>query len=642
MDRDVYLDNTPLEEAQRGYLNILEERGLLKPLPEERVPVRESVGRITARGVFSKRSVPHYHSAAMDGIAVRAAETRGASHVAPLTLSVGEQAQPIDTGKPLPPGFDSVIKIEDVHFPEPDVVEITQSAAPWQYVRTIGEDTVAGELLLPTNHKIGPVDVGAMLACGLEEVAVRRRPRVVVIPTGSDLATAEGELTTGEIPEFNSAILGLTLEEWGAQWIKWPIVPDERESLAAAVTAAVKEGDLVLVNAGSSAGSQDYTAEVIGQLGQVHYHGVGIRPGKPVILGIIDGKPVLGIPGYPVSAHLTLHLFVRPLVNILQGQAEGTVPQRVSATLARRLVSQLGADEFVRVRLGQVEDELIALPLARGAGTLSSLVRADGVIKIPRLSQGLEEGSSVEVELLVPQDRIPGTILAAGSHDLILDLLADLLAQRYPGLRLASAHVGSTGGLQALAKKQTHVAGTHLLDEETGEYNLPYLHRLLPGQEVALINVVYRQQGLMVAQGNPRGIKDITDLTREDIVFVNRQRGAGTRILLDLKLKELGIEPGQITGYQREEFTHMGVAAAVASGVAHVGLGIFSAARAMGLDFIPLAEERYDLAVSRAFLESPTMEKLLTVITSADFRRMVEELGGYDLRDCGRLVGKTY
>ncbi|NLN16312.1 MAG: molybdopterin biosynthesis protein [Firmicutes bacterium] len=640
MERKIYLDNRPLEEALEKYMGRLEELGVFSSLPAEEVPVEESLGRITAQGVFAARSVPHYHSAAMDGIAVRSESTYGASQIAPKELAMPAEAVFIDTGKRLPEGFDSVIRIEDVHFPREDAAEITAAAPPWQYVRTVGEDLVKGDLLLPTNHRIRPVDVGAMLAGGIEKVLVRRRPKVVVIPTGSDLALPRAELQPGEIPEFNSHILGLTLEEWGAKWIRWGIVPDDVDLLRAAVEKALEQGDVVLVNAGSSAGSKDYTAHVIEELGEVLVHGVGIRPGKPVVLGAVRGAPVLGIPGYPVSAHLTLELFVRPILSRMMGQAP-SVPEKVKARLARRVVSPLGMEEFVRVRLGEVKGQVVALPMGRGAGNVSSLVKADGLLRVPRLSQGLEADEEVEVELFCSRQQIEKTILVAGSHDLTLDIVADFLGRGWPDLRLASAHVGSTAGLAAIKRGQAHLAGCHLLDEETGEYNIPYLQRLLPDVPVALVNLAYRQQGIIIQPGNPKGIQGLEDLARPDIQFVNRQRGAGTRVLLDLKLKELGIDPRSISGYEREEFTHMAVAAAVANGVAHMGLGIYSAAKALGLDFIPLAKERYDLVVEQEFFQSELMERLLAILRSQDFQETVLELGGYDLSDCGRLLYST-
>jgi putative molybdopterin biosynthesis protein len=640
LERKIYLDNRPLEEALDHYMGRLEELGILSSLPAEEVPVGESLGRITAQGVFAGRSVPHYHSAAMDGIAVRSEDTYGASQMEPKELIMPAEAVFIDTGKRLPEGFDSVVRIEDVHFPKDDVAEITAAAPPWQYVRTVGEDLVKSDLLLPTNHRIRPVDVGAMLAGGIEQVAVRRRPRVVVIPTGSDLALPHGELKPGEIPEFNSHILGLTLEEWGAEWIRWEIVPDDVDLLRAAVEGALGQGDLVLINAGSSAGSRDYTAHVIEELGEVLVHGVGIRPGKPVVLGVVRNVAVLGIPGYPVSAHLTLQLFVRPILSRMMGQAL-PAPEKVQARLARRIVSPLGMEEFVRVRLGEVKGQIVALPMGRGAGNVSSLVKADGLLRVSRLSQGLEADEKVEIEPFCSRQQIRKTILAAGSHDLTLDILADYLAKSWPDLRLASAHVGSTGGLAAIRRQQAHLAGCHLLDEETGEYNIPYLRRLLPDVPVALVNLAYRQQGIIIQPGNPKGIQGLEDLSRQDIQFVNRQRGAGTRLLLDLKIKELGLEPGSINGYQREEFTHMAVASAVANGVAHMGLGIYGAAKALGLDFIPLAKERYDLVVEQEFFNSELMERLLMILRSPKFQETVLALGGYDLSDCGRLLYST-
>jgi putative molybdopterin biosynthesis protein len=298
----------------------------------------------------------------------------------------------------------------------------------------------------------------------------------------------------------------------------------------------------------------------------------------------------------------------------------------------------MGMDDWIRVRLGRVDGELVAAPLPRGAGVLTSLVRADGLLVVPAGLEGHHAGEDVEVMLLRGVGEIDRTIVAVGSHDLVLDLAASWLRQRDPLVTLASSNVGSLGGLTALRDGLCHIAGSHLLDPDTGEYTLPYLERLLPGRQVAVVRLVHRDQGLIVAPGNPTGINSIEDVPGRRLRYVNRQRGAGTRMLLDHELTRLDIEPGAIDGYQREEHTHLAVAAAVAAGRADCGLGVLAAARAFGLDFVPVAKEPYDLVLLRDSIEDPLLAPLWSLLEDDEFRRAVTDLGGYDTIEMGRRI----
>jgi putative molybdopterin biosynthesis protein len=641
--RRIYLNDVPLDEAKRRFWAALEAAGWAYPLSGETIPVAEALGRVTAAPVWAANSSPHYHACAMDGVAVRAPETVGATETTPRRLRLGEQAVWVDTGDPLPAGYDAVIMIEQVQDVGDGEIEILQAVAPWQHVRPLGEDIVASELVLPEGTQLGPIELGAIAASGSASVAVRRRPRVAILPTGTELVQPGAELRPGDIVEFNSIMLAAQVQEWGGEATRLPPTPDDFEQIKARVVTALEDHDVVVVNAGSSAGSEDYTASVVQELGEVVVHGVAIRPGHPVVLGVCRGKPVLGIPGYPVSAVLTSDLFLAPLLHRLLGLPTAERP-RLAATMTRKVLSPMAEDEYLRVKLGRVGDRVVATPLQRGAGVITSLVRADGLVRIPRLSEGVHAGATVEAEVLRRPEDVYRTIVAIGSHDLALDLLSSVLAGARPGMSLASSNVGSLGGLLALERDEAHLAGSHLLDEDTGEYNLPYVQRLLPDRAVVIMNLVYREQGLIVPPGNPKGIARLEDLLRPDVSFVNRQKGAGTRVLLDYKLKQLGADPARLRGYEREEFTHLAVAAAVQSGSADVGLGILAAARALGLDFVPLLRERYDLVIPLEHYESELLAPLLAIVRGESFRREVETLGGYDASEMGQImhvVGST-
>ena len=629
--RNLYLKNTPVDEALSKYLKALD--GLLVP-EREIVPAAESLGRVTAQAVYARYCSPLYNAAAMDGIAVEAERTKGASEREPLLLRAGEDFTVVDTGDPIHAPHDAVIMAEDLLEQEDGSVQITEAAAAWQHVRPIGEDIVAGEMLLPGYHVIRPIDIGVLLAGGITQLEVWKKPSVAIFPTGTEIIERGQDPKDGDIIESNSRMFEAMAREQGADPTRFSPIADDYERLRQAVSDAVDSFDLVIVNAGSSAGTEDYTVHVLRELGEVLIHGVAIKPGKPVILAIVRGKPVIGLPGYPVSAYINFENFVIPVLNRLSGRTGRTAPQ-AEAVLSRRLVSSLKYREYVRVKVGKVDDRLVASPLARGAGAAMSLVRADGFCVIPQSSEGVEAGEKVTVELYRTMDEIDHTVVAIGSHDLILDVMADLMPALYPGNYLSSTHVGSMGGLMALRRGEAHLAPTHLLDEETGVYNIRTLKRMFT-EPMALIKGVDRIQGILVKKGNPLGIRGIADLP--GVHYVNRQRGAGTRVLFDYLLKKEGIGAEAIRGYDREAATHMAVAAAIAGGDADAGMGIESAARAMGLDFIEVGPEEYDFAVPVRFLELLHVQRFLDVLKSREFAERVEALGGYSLRQTGTVL----
>ncbi len=632
--RRIYQTNISLEEAFKIWFEFI---NAFKPSGTEEILVADSLGRVTAEAVQAKISSPFFHASAMDGYAVRFVETFGASETNPVRLSLHEQAVPVNTGDPIPSGFNAVIMIEKVNLTE-DCIEITEAVTPYKNIRPVGEDIVQTELILPENHVIRPVDIGAMLSGGDYKILVRRKPVVTVIPTGNEIVEPGAPLKTGNIIDSNSYMIGNLIIQWGGEFRKADVVQDNRDLLKQKILEAADRSDVVVVLAGASAGTKDFTPNAVADLGTILVHGINIKPGKPVLLGSINSKPVIGLPGYPVAAHMTFEFFGKPLICRLLGIEPARI-ETMKARLSRHVASSIGQEEFLRVKVGKVGDNFIATPVGRGAGALMTLQRADGIVQVPAMSEGIAAETEIDVKLLRSKSEIENTVVCIGSHDNALDVLANYLKKKFPSYSMSSAHVGSMGGIMAVKKSEAHVAGTHLLDEQSGEYNVAFIRKFLKDVPLKLINLVHREQGLIVRKGNPKNIKDIEDLTRDDVVFINRQPGSGTRLLTDKCLRDKGMPPQSIKGYDKEEFTHMGIASAVMSGAADTGMGILTAAIALDLEFIPVAKERYDLLIKSEHLDMPMIRAFLQIITSDDeFKSAVLALGGYDVSDMGKVV----
>ena len=632
MERKIYLSNTDIEEAIATYLDRLDKAK--ESIGIEYIDIRDALGRITAEPVFARISAPNHNAAAMDGIMVIAERTYKASEANPIVLTKGKDFEYINTGHLITEPYDSVIMIEDVIELDADKVRITVQASPWQHIRPIGEDIVAGEMVLPENHKIRPIDIGAVLNSGVTDIKVYERVRVGIMPTGNEITDTYGSLEKGKTFDTNSYTFKGIIEEWGGMPERLPPVPDDYGMLKEALLGLVDRNHIVIINAGSSAGSRDYTASLVQEFGELVLHGLAIKPGKPTILGIINEKPVIGVPGFPGSAFLAFEEIVGPVFRKLQRTQISRLP-KVAAVVSKRVVSSLKYREYVRVKLGKVGEKLISTPLNRGAGVMMSLIKADGLMIIPKNSEGFEAGEEVSVELTRDMSAIENTIVSIGSHDLIMDYIANLLEKTggktgSPGFHLSSSHVGSMGGIMALLRGEAHVAPIHLLDEETGEYNTSYISKYLANKEVVLVKGVKRCQGFMTVKGNPKGILSVKDLLRDDVTFVNRQKGSGTRILTDYLIKKADIDSSMIKGYDRDMTTHMAVAAAVNSGTADVGVGVFSAAKAMDLDFIPIGYEEYDFAILKEYYDTEMIQAFLKVLGSPEFKKILEELGGYE------------
>ncbi|MBK6794403.1 MAG: molybdopterin biosynthesis protein [Anaerolineales bacterium] len=653
----VYLHDIPLSQAQARLREALQEADLWRVLNVEEIPLDENaLGRVTTEPIWAEISSPHYHASAMDGFAVRAVATNGAMPSAPVTLYTGPEAQYVDTGDPLPEWANAVIPIENVEsldehdqitteIRKPKSIRVRAAVTPWSHVRPLGEDIVATQLVLPAGHVLRPADLGAIAASGHQTIRVACKPKVAILPTGTELVPIGSKLKSGDILEYNSLVLASQIKQMGGNPTRYPITKDDFDLICQRVAEAAQTHDLVLLNAGSSAGAEDFSSRVVEKLGTLLVHGVAVRPGHPVILGMVDRGvtsqsparqiPIVGVPGYPVSAALTIDIFVESLIARWLGRRPLELPLE-TATLTRKLVSPAGDDDFVRVVVGKVGDKLLAAPLSRGAGVITSLVQADGLALVPSGTQGMEAGEKIQVRMYRNRSEIDKTILAIGSHDLTLDLIAQFLAEH--DRRLASANVGSQGGLVALRRGEAHIAGSHLLDPQDGTYNISYIRQYMPGIPVKVVALVGRDQGLIVKKGNPKGIKSLKDLTNPEIQFVNRQRGAGTRVLLDYHLNLMSISKDSIAGYNQEEYTHLGIASAVASGRADCGLGVAAAAQALDLEFISLFQERYDLVIPKQFADGELLTPLFDLLMDARFREAVSKLKGYDVSVMGTLI----
>ncbi|WP_419954954.1 molybdopterin biosynthesis protein [Neobacillus niacini] len=623
--RKIYLEDKPRSEAKR---EILENFQL--PLEIEMVPTSDALGRVTAEPIFANVSMPHYHASAMDGIAVIAEKTYTAHEQNPLRLKLGKDFSIVDTGNAIPAPYNAVIMIEHVDMIDEETIEIIEPATPWQHIRPIGEDIVQEEMLFPQGHILRPADLGVLLASQQLHIPVIKKPVVTIIPTGNELVEADAQLSSGNIIEFNGTVFANFVKEWGGEPRLNRIVKDDPEKIKSVLLEAAETSDIIVINAGSSAGSKDYTVHIIAEIGTVFTHGVAARPGKPVILGEINEKIVVGVPGYPVSAYLALEWFVRPLI-CKYLQIPEPKRQTVTVKLGRRIVSSMGAEDFVRMNIGYVNGQFVANPLTRAAGVTMSYVRADGLLVVPANVIGYEQGEFAEVELLRPLEEIKNAIMFSGSHDLTIDLLSSQLKRVRSDMKIVSSHVGSMAGIMAIRKGEAHVAGIHLLDPNTKQYNISYVKKLAAGLDVVLYPFLKRKQGWILPKGNPLGIETVADIVEKKAIFVNRQKGAGTRILLDMLLEENGISSEEMIGYDREMFSHLAVAAEVNGDSHGAGLGIFPAAKAMNLDFVPVADEEYDLLMTRNFYESESGKLLIEIIQSPIFKQQVEKIGGYEV-----------
>ena len=623
--RNIYIDNIDVELALEKYFSEIS-----FDFKSEKISVLDSVGRVTYKAVYANYCSPTYAASAMDGIFLFSEKIKEATEVTPVYLNENDFKY-VNTGNPLDLSLgDCVVMIEELIELEDGNFKIIKNAKPWQHIRPIGEDIVAGEMLIKSNHKILPQDLGALITGGIKEIEVYKKPMVAIIPTGDEVIDIfKEEFKEKSVIDCNSYIFSAQIKEWGGIPHIQEKLKDNYNEMKKKLKELSKNYDVLVVNAGSSAGSKDYTKNVIEEIGEVIIHGVAIKPGKPTILGKINGKPVIGIPGYPVSAYLAMDIFMKPLLEKMTNIFN--VENFIEGKLGKSIVSSLKHKELVRVTLHKNKDEYIVMPLARGAGITTSLSKADGILEISKSVEGIGLGERVKVRLLKPLKEIDNNLVSIGSHDIVMDLIGD-------SIKLCSTHVGSFGGILAIKQRNTDIAPIHMLDEESGEYNISFIKKYFPSEDMMLVKGVERIQGLIVQKGNPLNLKEIKDILEKNIKFVNRQRGSGTRILLDYWLKNENLNYRDLKGYDYEVATHLDVAMAIKNGTAEAGLGIMEAAKIADLDFIPLAKEEYDFLINPEIKNSEKIKEFIKFLKSDFLKKKIESLDGYSLNKPGEVI----
>lgn len=589
-----------------------------KPDKKISIPVIDSAGRVSAAPIYAKYSVPEVNLSAMDGFAVRSRDTVGASDQSPVTI---EDFTQVNTGNIVPPEFDAVIMIEDT-WNKGDCFQIRKSASLWQHIRPAGEDVREGQLVLPEGHRIRPFDIGALATYGIVRLDVRE-VNVGLIPTGSELVNLGIRPGPGQVVESNTIMGQVFLSEMGANCTRYPIARDNPKIIGESLCRAVEENDLVLISAGSSAGSRDYTAEVIESVGELLFHGVAMKPGKPAMLGKIKGKPVMGLPGYPLAAQTVLREFAGPLLESWGLPAPLYHTFRVQ--LSGSLVSDLGFDEFIPVSVGCVGSKFWAIPHSRGSGIQMATVKANGFVHIPALTEGCDSDTEMNAVLTTDPGNIERTLLLSGAYDPALDELAHQV--RNKGIFMQVRSAGNIGAVLSLRHNSCHAAPLSIPDFSFLP-NCREIMQLLPLSDLRFIHIAATSLGIASREG----------YTIDDLIttrFINRRKGTSARMILDTILKSRGIDQAQIDGYGHEVETHKAVAEAIRNGFADAGICTSGVAEDNGLLFIPLVGEQFELAIRTDLMKVPNISALVSTIKSDSFRAALAEKGGYDLSQIG-------
>lgn len=639
-ERKIFKKLVGVEEAWAEFSKHFQPR----PVGVEEVRLSECHGRVLTEETVSTTDVPGFDRAVMDGFAVVAQDTFGAEEEQPVTLNVVGNLTPgqkaimairmgeaieIATGAAMPGGANAVVMVEYTER-KGDLLRIFKAVAPNENVMAAGSDIMAGELVLRRGTRITSREMGVLAAIGLESVRVYRRPRVAVLSTGNEIVPPGQPLDYAKIYDVNGNALMGALRESGCEPSFMGIVTDDDEDMRRKIGRALDVADAVITSGSTSAGVGDMIYRVIEEMGEpgLVVHGLSVKPGKPTIMGVAKGKPIFGLPGYPTSALMIFQSVVQPILGKMSGLGDAATRARMKGRVAFRIFSGKGRREFLPVHMvSRGSGGYMVYPTLGGSGAITSLAMADGFVDIPENMDFLDEGDVVDVELFSPELKLADLVII-GSHCTGVDLILAHL----PSLNAKVINVGSLGGLQAAKRGEADIAGVHLLDEVTGQYNTPFIAQY-DVKEAVLIRGYRREQGFITAPGNPKGFKWFGDLLRSDITFMNRNAGSGTRILIDVNLRKLAKEKGEdlhqlaerINGYHVEAKTHSAAASAVASGRADVAVGIRTLAHHYGLGFVPIADESYDFLVPRDRLQKPSVKSFIEALASKEFQRRLRE-----------------
>ncbi|MDD1776262.1 MAG: molybdopterin biosynthesis protein [Candidatus Methanomethylicus sp.] len=616
----------------------------------EMVGLAMAEGRVLAESIFSSVDLPPFDRAEMDGFALTSSDTERASDQQPIELKfVGSVAAgdseltelhageciEIATGAPMPRGADSVVMVEYTSRAG-NVVNIFRATTPGENVASAGSDIQIGEMALREGAILGTREIAILAAIGRADVPVIAMPIVGIISTGNELAEAGSELSYGKIYDVNSSALIAAVGTCGCKPRYYGRAADNYENMESMIKNAIQECDLLLISGGTSAGDSDLVYRVLGESFEpgIVIHGLQVKPGKPTIIAYDGTKPIVGLPGYPVSALIIFDQLVKPFLYRV-GRRQLNDGVIVEGSLSQRVNGAKGKRWYLPVHAVQNDGKYGIYPVIASSGAIGTLAKADGYITVNSDSEFIDRGQSVRVRMFEGYTKADLTVM--GSHCPGLDLLLlQLFKER--GLRAKTANIGSLGGLNAVAQGQTDIAGIHLLDENSMKYNLSFIEEAgFPLN--CLIKGYKRLQGIMVRKGNPLNIENMEDLLGKDLIFVNRNRGSGTRILTDSLLKGIAFSRGldfnniamKIRGYRWEAKTHSAVGAAISQGRADAGVGVRSVAAAYNLDFIPLSEEEYDFVINPMSLEKESVKLFKEQLRSEKFRKALEKLPGYTL-----------
>jgi putative molybdopterin biosynthesis protein len=648
-----------VEEAIQAVENAL---GGLKPLGVEIVPLERALGRVLAENIYATIDLPPFDRSEVDGYAVDSRSTFEADEDKPVELKiigtslVGKvpntevnlnEAIEIDTGAPLPRGADAVIMVEHTKKIDEKRVLVYKSVRPGENVAQAGSDIRIGERALRKGTLISAREIAVLAGLGINTVRVYTKPRIAVISTGDEIVMPGSKLESAKVYDVNGFSLSSMVAEMGAQPSYLGVVPDDPKLIEDVVLRAYENYDIVITSGSTSAGIKDTIYKVFNNLGKpgLVVHGLKIKPGKPTVAAVVNDKLLFGLPGFPLSSMVAFLVFVRPILAKIIGLSLEQSEVKIQARMAFKVQAGKGKREYLPVNIVQVRDHFKAYPLLAGSGSATALAFADGFIEIPESREFLDENEIVDVKLISRYLR-PADLIIIGSHCPGVDLITELSDLGY----VKVINVGSVGGWLAVKRGEADIAGTHLFDEQTKEYNVPFMDIYGLKGKAVLIRGYVRLQGFIVEKGNPLGISGFEDLLKPNIRFINRNKGSGTRALIDMKLRELAFLKNvsfqeltnMIRGYYTEAKTHSGVAAAIAQGRADVGVAIKSVADAYDLDFIPIGEEFYDFLIPIDRLEKTSVKKFINTLKSQEFANELQKrLSGYKIhKDTGQIISK--